>query len=103
MPQPKIHIPAKRKIPRGIFYRSGRYMIRYKLNGKHKCESFPTIEVALAAKQARATDIARGNLGFLPADRSVPSFKEFAENVYLENYVKPSPRYDRWLHTEQWR
>src|SRR5262249_29672377 len=33
----------------------------------------------------------------------VPSFKEFAENVYLENYVKPSPRYDRWLHTEQWR
>jgi len=103
MPQPRIHFHPRRKLPRGVQYRNGRFVIRYWLNGKKKSEAFPTIEDAVKAKQARETDIARGNLGFLPADRSVPSFKEFAENVYMENYVKPSPRYDRWLHTEQWR
>jgi site-specific recombinase XerD len=76
-------------------------MIRYKLNGVFKCESFPSLQAASDALAVRAVDVARGKLGLIPT-RTAPTLLDFAPR-YLENIVMPKGFMDRWNRKERGR
>ena len=44
----------------GVYKRGSRYVVRYRVNGRHKSESARTIDEALRLQRARQTDIDRG-------------------------------------------
>lgn len=71
----------KTSVP-GVFKRGNKYAIVYRLNGKQKWESgFRTLDEARRAKQARATDIARGEF----QERSRITLVEYATE-WVERY-----------------
>ncbi|MSO22244.1 MAG: hypothetical protein EXQ58_03090 [Acidobacteria bacterium] len=99
----KIHRPTGRKqLPPGIYYRSGRFRIRY-FDDKQiqSSETFPTRDLAKQALAVRHTDVARKMLGFL-TDKDSPTFRGFAE-VYKETHVRVHSQFDRWQRKERYR
>jgi integrase len=104
MPANRKHLPPKtRKLPEGITYRNGRFCIRYTANGERKWETCTTLDLAKTALEARRTDIARRKYG-LPTTLAAPTYAEFAERIYLENYKRTAERDNgRWERKERYR
>jgi integrase len=73
----------KTKTP-GVYKRGSRYVFRYRVNGIQRWESCRTLEAARRAKQARHTDIARGEF-------------EERSRVTLHEYVR------EWIERHQGR
>src|SRR5580704_279276 len=72
--------PVKTTTP-GVYKRGSRYMIVYRVNGKQKYESFRTLDEARRAKEARKTDIARGEF----EERSRITLHEYAR-AWIKRY-----------------
>src|SRR5262245_41062232 len=102
MPKVKVHFPSRKKLPKGIYFRNGRYMIRYFHEGVHKNETFDTLELAIQAKEVRRTDIARGDLGLIP-NHTAPTFREFAEDRYRDKHIRgkgTEEDFKQWQHKD---
>jgi site-specific recombinase XerD len=102
MPKVKVHLPPRKKLPKGIYFRNGRYIIRYFHEGVHKNETFDTLDLAIQAKEMRRTDIARGDLGLIP-NHTAPTFREFAEDRYRDRHIRgkgTEEDFKQWQHKD---
>jgi integrase len=105
MPREKKYLPPKlrKELPRGIYFnpKTGKFRIRFFVEGEHKSKTYPSLELAVKALAARQTDIARNELGFV-TDKDCPAFRVFS-NTYLETHVKVHSNYANWKRTDSYR